>query len=134
MMFLLAVLSVACVSLEVRSFSLARVPFLRSSSMRMSDSYTVMPAVADPKESLMKNVDSYSRTQLNEYVLALEKINPTSDPAKAALLNGVWEIVASGFGSPGIIGFTAIKAIPGSVVDITGAYFRQRCSPMKFCF
>ena len=69
----------------------------------------------------MKNVDSYSRTQLNEYVLALEKVNPTSDPAKAALLNGVWEIVASGFGSPGIIGFQAIKAIPGSVVDITGA-------------
>eukprot|EP00596_Hydrurales_sp_CCMP1899_P005977 CAMPEP_0119034586 /NCGR_PEP_ID=MMETSP1177-20130426/1576_1 /TAXON_ID=2985 /ORGANISM="Ochromonas sp, Strain CCMP1899" /LENGTH=208 /DNA_ID=CAMNT_0006992111 /DNA_START=149 /DNA_END=775 /DNA_ORIENTATION=+ len=81
--------------------------------------YTVMQAEADAKSSLLSDIGSYSRLQMNEYVLALEKINPTFEPATAALLNGVWEIVATGFGSPGIIGFQAIKAIPGSVVDIT---------------
>jgi hypothetical protein len=44
----------------------------------------------------------YPSIQMNEYVLALEKINPTFEPATAALLNGVWEIVATGFGSPGM--------------------------------
>ena len=121
MMYLCAVVLMVCASLEVKSFSFSRTVAMRtSSSMRMSEDYTVMQAGTDPKASLLGDVCSYSRTQMNEYVLALEKVNPTSEPANAALLNGVWEIVATGFGSPGIIGFQAIKAIPGSVVDITG--------------
>jgi hypothetical protein len=36
----------------------------------------------------------------------LEKRNPTVEPALSPLLNGVWELVfASGFSTPGIIGF-----------------------------
>lgn len=111
----------ACVSTEVKSFSFSRSVAMRtSSSLRMADGYTVMPVGDDAKASLLADVCAYSRTQMNEYVLALEKVNPTAEPATAALLNGVWEIVVTGFGSPGIIGFQAIKAIPGSIVDISG--------------
>ena len=114
---------VACALVSVECFSFSRMVAMRtSSSLRMADDYTVMQAEADPKTSLLADVCAYSRTQMNEYVLALEKINPTFEPATAALLNGVWEIVATGFGSPGIIGFQAIKSIPGSVVDVTGEY------------
>ena len=46
----------------------------------MAEDYTVMQS-ADPKQSLLSDVCAYSRTQMNEYVLALEKINPTFEPA-----------------------------------------------------
>lgn len=121
MMLVNSVVLMICATMGATSYQLSRTVAMRSSSsLRMSDSYTVVQAGADPKASLLADVCSYSRTQMNEYVLALEKINPTAEPASAALLNGVWEIVATGFGSPGIIGFQAIKAIPGSIVDVNG--------------
>ena len=111
---------VACAFLQVKSFSFSRNVVSRSSIsvLRMAEDYTVVHA--DAKSSLLSDISAYSRTQMNEYVLALEKVNPTQEPAKAALLNGVWEIVATGFGSPGIIGLQVIKAIPGGVVDVNG--------------
>ena len=121
MMLVNSVVLMICATMGATSYQLSRTVAMRSSSsLKMSDSYTVVQAGADPKASLLADVCSYSRTQMNEYVLALEKINPTAEPASAALLNGVWEIVATGFGSPGIIGFQAIKAIPGSIVDVNG--------------
>lgn len=121
MMLINSVFLMICATMGATSYQLSRTVAMRSSSsLRMAESYTVVQAGADPKASLLADVCSYSRTQMNEYVLALEKINPTAEPASAPLLNGVWEIVATGFGSPGIIGFQAIKAIPGSVVDVNG--------------
>ena len=120
MMSFFAAAVIACALLQVKSFSFSRNVVSRSSLsiLRMAEDYAVVHA--DAKSSLLSDISAYSRTQMNEYVLALEKVNPTQEPAKAALLNGVWEIVATGFGSPGIIGLQVIKAIPGGVVDVNG--------------
>jgi len=48
------------------------------------------------KDLVLTEKSSLSRSELNEYVLQLEKLNPTEDPALSPLLNGVWEVVSSG--------------------------------------
>ena len=63
-----------------------------------------------PKSFLLGDSKSLSRSEVNEYVLALEKMNPTEDPAYSSLLNGVWEVISTGFGDPALLGFQAIKA------------------------
>jgi hypothetical protein len=63
-----------------------------------------------PKMFLLGNSKSLSRGEVNEYVLALEKVNPTSDPTYSSLLNGVWEVISTGFGDPALLGYQAIKA------------------------
>jgi hypothetical protein len=61
-----------------------------------------------------------TRGEINEYVLALERINPTQDPAYSKLLNGVWDLKSMGFGSPGLVGLQVLKAIsPDSVDSVT---------------
>lgn len=120
MLSFFSVAVIACALLQAQSFSFSRNAAMKSSIsvLRMSEDYTVVHAEA--KASLLSDICAFSRTQMNEYVLALEKVNPTQEPARAALLNGVWEIVATGFGSPGVIGLQVIKAIPGGIVDING--------------
>ena len=91
----------------------------------MSDSYSDVSIVQsdDPKAALLSGVKSYSRAQMNEYVLQLEKVNPTFNPATSEVLNGAWEIVTTGIGAYGMIGFQVIKTIssfiPGSLVDVS---------------
>ena len=91
----------------------------------MSDSYSDVSIVQsdDPKSALLSGVKSYSRAQMNEYVLQLEKVNPTFNPATSEVLNGAWEIVTTGIGAYGMIGFQVIKTItnfiPGSLVDVS---------------
>jgi hypothetical protein len=63
-----------------------------------------------PKMFLLGDSKSLSRGEVNEYVLALEKVNPTSDPTYSSLLNGVWEVISTGFGDPALLGYQAIKA------------------------
>ena len=48
------------------------------------------------KDLVLTEKNSLSRSELNEYILQLERLNPTEDPALSPLLNGVWEVVASG--------------------------------------
>ena len=43
------------------------------------------------------------------YLNQLEKHNPTTDPAFSNLLNGVWELVLCGVGSPGLVAYQVIK-------------------------
>jgi len=69
------------------------------------------------KNLLLDTTSSLTRTEINEYVLALEKINPTSDAAYSRLLNGVWEVKSTGFGSPGLVGLQIIKALSSEAVD-----------------
>lgn len=66
--------------------------------------------VDDPKATILNDSD-LSRTDINEIILKLEKINPTSEPAKSNLLNGVWELVVSGVGSPGLLAYQALKSL-----------------------
>eukprot|EP01031_Cornospumella_fuschlensis_P028841 gene28841-34809_t len=58
-----------------------------------------------------------TRSEINEYVLELEKRNPTYEPAYSPLLNGVWEIVSASVLSPGMLGFKVMKNIPSAIVD-----------------
>ena len=72
---------------------------ISKSELKMSDTFadvSIINSDADPKYALLSDVKSYSRTQMNEYVLQLEKINPTFNPATDDGLNGAWEIVSTG--------------------------------------
>merc|ERR1712146_234546 len=76
----------------------------------MEAEFDAITLESPPKSFLLKDAKSLSRFEMNEYVLALEKVNPTEDPAYSKLLNGVWEVVSTGFGDPALLGFQAIKA------------------------
>jgi hypothetical protein len=47
----------------------------------------------DPKEVLLSKSSPYSNVEINEFILELERINPTFQPANSDLINGVWERV-----------------------------------------
>ena len=49
-----------------------------------------------------------TRSEVNEYVLALEKMNPTEDPAYSSLLNGVWEVVGEFVGFWEVLGVVKV--------------------------
>lgn len=49
------------------------------------------------------SVDSNTRTEMSETLLALEKENPTEQPAYSRLLNGVWELQFAGAPGPGLL-------------------------------
>lgn len=69
------------------------------------------------KEFLLDGTSALTRSEINEYVLSLEKMNPTAEPAYSKLLNGVWEVKSTGFGSPGLVGLQVLKALSSDVVD-----------------
>ena len=50
--------------------------------------------------------------------LKLEKENPTKSPVHSLLLNGVWELVFSGFGSPGLIFYQISKYLNFDFIEI----------------
>lgn len=70
-----------------------------------------------------QKLSSLNRVELEEFIVKLEKLNPTPDCANSPLLNGVWEIISTrGLTSLGLIGFQVVKALPlGDVLDITDA-------------
>ena len=121
-------IAVCLVSSVVEGFSLPAVARFnaRSARIAMSDVYSdvsIVQSEMDPKTALLSGVKSYSRAEMNEYVLQLEKVNPTFNPATSDVLNGAWEIVTTGIGAYGMIGFQIIKTIssiiPGSIVDVS---------------
>ena len=71
-----------------------------------------------PKEFLLDGSARLTRSEINEYVLALEKLNPTPEPATSRFLNGVWEVKSTGFGSPGLVGLQVLKALSSEIVDM----------------
>lgn len=71
----------------------------------------------DPKTTLLAG-GILSRTDVNELILKLEKQNPTIEPAKSKLLNGVWELAVSGVGSPGLLVYQVLKIIgKGGIIN-----------------
>ncbi len=85
-----------------------------TSSLSSSDN---MNNKLSAKEILMRSDlisgQSYmSKSEINENICLLEKSNPTNNPAYSPLINGVWELAVSGFGSPGLIGYQILKSIP----------------------
>jgi hypothetical protein len=58
-----------------------------------------------------------SRAELNAALLLLEAENPTSRPAESKLVNGVWEVLASGISSPGLALYQAAKSLPQPIAE-----------------
>lgn len=78
-----------------------------ASSDAPSDTGTIyddsMMTNKSPKGALMGDI-TLSRFELNEVILELEKKNPTADPARSDLLNGIWELTTSvGFTVPSLL-------------------------------
>lgn len=93
-------------------------PLLHASDLP-SDTIETVGVVLDTPKGILLGDSKCSRSEINEFVLKLEKENPTSDPASSPLMNGVWELVVSGVTSPGLIGYQIVKAIPGSFIEAT---------------
>jgi hypothetical protein len=74
----------------------------------------------DPKEVLLSKSLPYSNAEINEFILELERINPTFQPANSDLLNGIWERVNFNNGiSNTDIGSQALKLIlPGADIEV----------------
>ena len=68
-----------------------------------------------PKQTILNGTLSKSRFEINELVLQLEKVNPTSDPAESDLINGVWELIVTGVSDPFLWIYQALKLIPSGI-------------------
>lgn len=99
--------------------------------------YEAIEFESPPKAFLLGDSSTMTRSEVNEYVLALEKINPTEDPAYSSLLNGVWEVVSCGFGDPALLGFQAIKAaskfgvVDASDIELTISSLQPRVTAVS---
>jgi hypothetical protein len=73
----------------------------------------------DPKEVLLSKSLPYSNAEINEFILELERINPTFQPAHSELLNGIWGRVYFNNDISNIdIGSQALKLIlPGADIE-----------------
>ena len=63
-----------------------------------------------PKDALLSEclnglggIDESRRPEVGELLLKLERTNPTEDPARSRLLNGVWELQFAGAPGPGLL-------------------------------
>lgn len=56
-----------------------------------------------------------TKSEMIAAISQLEKENPTSRPAESPLLNGVWEVVSTGYGSAGLLIYQALKALPSPI-------------------
>eukprot|EP00752_Nemacystus_decipiens_P006284 g5665.t1 len=79
----------------------------------------------DVKTNLLKQIDLSSsrriRTEVNELMLKLEPMNPTENPARSPVLNGVWEFLYTGGISPGTLAVQVLSRIGktfSAVVDL----------------
>eukprot|EP01038_Epipyxis_sp_PR26KG_P014180 gene14180-19028_t len=125
---LFSLISVIVLALSVTSYHILPStqkwqPAKNHHVLSMSDIPIITPQVLEKsaKEALKGGCSGLSRAEVNEYVVELEKKNPTTNPANSSLVNGVWEVIyASGLGSPGMFGFQVIKSLPiSSVIDLS---------------
>jgi hypothetical protein len=62
-----------------------------------------------PKDALLSecldgfDMDERRRMEVGEILTALERTNPTTEPSRSRLLNGVWELQFAGAPGPGLI-------------------------------
>ncbi len=94
----------------------------------------------DIMPSSLGEISDTKRSSINEVILKLESLNPTEQPARSSLVNGVWELryaagytsdwavasptrqlalfLYSGGYSPGLFALAVAKKLPSSLVDI----------------
>ena len=70
-------------------------------------------------------VSEEKRSQINEVLLKLERLNPTAEPAVSPLLNGVWELKYSG-------GYVAEGALPSPTRQLALFLYSGGYSPGLF--
>ena len=65
-----------------------------------TESEALVTSVLDKLSGISGDVSSESQSVINEVLLKLEAMNPTSNPTMSPLLNGVWELrYAAGYAS-----------------------------------
>jgi hypothetical protein len=65
---------------------------VESESFSPTDAEVMVTSVLDLIPSLVASASEEQRAEINEALLKLEALNPTSKPAVSPLLNGVWEL------------------------------------------
>lgn len=105
-----------------------------------TESEALITSVLDRLSGLSGEVSAESRSAVNEALLKLEAINPTTNPTMSPLLNGVWELkyaagyasdwalqsptrqlalfLYSGGYSPGIFALSLAQKLPSTLVDV----------------
>lgn len=74
--------------------------------------------ISATKTILLDSNTPKSRSEINELVLALERKNPTQNPAESDLMNGVWELmVQESVTEPTLLVYQAVKAIPFKIIS-----------------
>ena len=71
-------------------------PYYNRNTKSIASAVYMSTDLNNVKDLVLTEKNSLSRSELNEYILQLEKLNPTEDPALSPLLNGVWEVISSG--------------------------------------
>lgn len=102
--------------------SLARMQVEESAEVDSAEARGAADAKAPLLDVLQAAGPRATRTEINEMVLRLEKLNPTSDPATSSLLNGEWEVLYAGGIAPGPLFAQAIGSLPpalSSAVDLS---------------
>lgn len=65
---------------------------VESEDFSPTDAEVMVTSILDLIPSLVASASEEKRAQINEAILKLETLNPTSKPAVSPLLNGVWEL------------------------------------------
>jgi PAP_fibrillin len=78
---------------------------VESEDFTPTESETLVTSILDLMPELGVEASEATRSQINEILLKLEALNPTTDPALSPLLNGVWELRYAGlYTSDGALG------------------------------
>jgi hypothetical protein len=128
---------------DTSSDSFVDVVEVASESFVPSESEATITSLLDLVPSSLAEISESKRAIINEVILKLEALNPTLDPARSPLINGVWDLryaagyssdwalpsptrqvalfLYSGGYSPGLFGLRLAKQLlPSGLVDIDG--------------
>ena len=128
---------------DTSSDSFVDVVEVESDSFIPSESEATITSLLDLVPSSLADISESKRATITEVILKLESLNPTSNPARSPLINGVWELryaagyssdwalptpnrqaalfLYSGGYSPGLFALRlATQLLPSGLVDIDG--------------
>merc|ERR1719464_343502 len=114
-----------------------------SEELKPTEPEDLVTNVLDLIPTSLSSISEETRAEINEILLKLEVLNPTSKPAKSPLLNGIWELryaglnipkgslsspsgqlslfLFSGGYSPGLLALQLAKQFPSNLVDMIGS-------------
>ena len=105
-----------------------------------TEAEATVTSLLDLVPSTLGEISDSNRETINEVILKLESLNPTKEPAKSSLVNGVWELryaagyssewtmasptrqlalfLYSGGYSPGLFAISLANKLPATIVDV----------------